>query len=446
MKKIASGIDFGTSNTTMAVATDTHDHGLINLEGAHLTMPSAIFFRTTDIAAAHINAALGRTDIDAYDISLGRSAIQAYLDQEEGRLIRSFKRALGTSLMKEGTLVGDRWLDFPDMATLLVKEIKKRTERQVGQETSSIVVGRPVRFVENDTQKDALAQDQLKSIFEAAGYREVAFQYEPIAAAFSHEARLGPQERLACVMDIGGGTSDFTVIKLSSRYVTKPDRTEDILANSGARIGGNDFDRNFSLSSFMPLIGLGSSLSNKDMPFPSSIFHDLSEWSKVQFAYAPKRKREISELFNQSSDKAKVGRLVRVLDYETGHQLLGDVEAAKIVLASQQETQSDLGYLEKGLVAVSSRRDFEDAISAEAERIRASVQECVDRAQVKKEDIDLVILTGGGTGIPLIQRIAQSEFKNAELSTENMLTSVGLGLGVEARRLFLGKTGGLDIG
>lgn len=418
---IACGIDFGTSNTTVAIAHGNDDQIiLVPLEEEHLTIPSTIFFPAESPTAV-----------------FGRKAINAHVAQDEGRFMRSFKRVLGTSLMKEGTHISGRKTKFEHIIGHFIEDIKSKSESLADREIQNVVAGRPVHFVDGNDQADKEAESQLEAIFASAGFKNIRFQYEPIAAAFAHELTMGDTERLAVVMDIGGGTSDFTIMRLSGRYINKLDRQQDILANAGIRIGGNDFDRALSLKCFMPLLGLGSLWGAKGLGFPITPFFDLSELSKIQYMYTQKYKRDLKELVSQSNDKTLTHRLLSIVEEEQGHTLMAAVEEAKIQLSSSEQTTADLSFIEADLQADIERTQFEDSLYGNIESIQKTINDCITAAGVKADDVALVILTGGGTAIPLIQKITRRIFPQAEISDGNRLSSVGFGLACDARRYYL---------
>jgi hypothetical chaperone protein len=294
-----------------------------------------------------------------------------------------------------------------------------------------------VHFVDGNEKADQAAQSQLKSIFAAAGFNEIRFQYEPIAAAFAHELNLGEEERIAVVMDIGGGTSDFTIMRLSGRSIQKTDRQDDILANAGVRIGGNDFDRALSLSCFMPLLGMGSTWGAKGLDFPRTPFFDLAELSKIQCMYTRKYKRDLFALISQSTDKTLTQRLQFIVQEELGHSLMARVEASKIKLSASEQTTADLSFIDAGLQAPCNRSQFEDSLLGNLLSIQQTINACLVQAGVKAEAIGLVILTGGGTAMPILQNLTRQLFPLAEIADGNRLSSVGFGLACDARRYFL---------
>ncbi|ADB37479.1 Hsp70 family protein [Spirosoma linguale] len=417
MTNISCGIDFGTSNSSIAIANDGQI-SLVPVEQAQVTIPSAIFFRRTDNKAFY-----------------GRLAIGMFLDRQDGRFMRSLKRVLGTSLMKQGTLVNGASMNFSTIVTSFLQHIRDKADTVAGQEIDNVVMGRPVHFVDNNPQADSQAQAELHAIAQRIGFKNIEFQFEPIAAAFAHEARLS-SEKLAIVADLGGGTSDFTVIKLASQYIHKADRSEDILANTGIRVGGNDFDKELSLAAIMPEIGYRSTYGDKRLEVPLKPFHDLAEWSKVNFLYTPKIIQQVRQLLHQSHDKARYRRLLQVLEDETGHTLLSAAEGTKIALTAENEHKAPMDFIETGFFIPVQRAVFEEAIAEEVEKISLSARECVQLAGVSNDDINLVILTGGSTEVKSIQTELRRLFPKAAIADENKLSSVGLGLAYDSQYKF----------
>jgi hypothetical chaperone protein len=413
---ISCGIDFGTSNSSVAVANEG-EVTLVPVEESQVTIPSAIFFPVQ------------RRPV------FGRGAVKLFFERNKGRFMRSLKRVLGTSLMRQGTVVNGRTIKFDQIIASFLENLKEKTDTFAGREIENVVIGRPVHFVDNDSDADKRAQEELRTIAQRVGYKHIDFQFEPIAAAFAHEVNI-TGEKLAIVADLGGGTSDFTVIRLSGKYLSKTDRTSDILANKGVRIGGNDFDKDLSLAAFMPEVGYLSTYGKKHLEVPLKYFHDLAEWSKVNFLYTPKVLSQVRQFFHESHDKKRFGRLLLLLEQERGHSLLTVAEDTKIALTEQQDCLATFEFLESGMTIPVNRKQFEDAINTQVQKISNAATECLMKAGVKQDDIDLVILTGGSTEIPLVQAAFKKLFPQADVADENKLSSVGLGLAYDSQRKF----------
>src|SRR6478735_4895890 len=227
------GLDFGTSNTTLGTIENQAPR-LVALEAGQTTIPSAIFY-----------------EVDGA-VLIGRKAIEAYVDGAPGRLMRSLKSVLGTALIDETTRTGRDRKSFRDVIAYYLGAVKRRAEQSLGQELRSVVHGRPVHFVDGSPDADRKAEATLRDIAHGIGFKDVTFQFEPIAAALDYE-RAVSREEIALIADIGGGTSDFSIVRLSPERHRKVDRRDDILANDGVRIGGTDFDRQLSLGVIMPL-------------------------------------------------------------------------------------------------------------------------------------------------------------------------------------------------
>ena len=251
---IACGLDFGTSNSAIGVARDG-TIALAPLEGDRTLMPSAVFFDEEN---------RGR-------VAFGSEAVAAYVGQTEGRLMRPLKTILASPLIDETTSLGGRKVPLVDVVELFVRHLKHRAEALAGEEITAVVHGRPVCFVDDDGAADARAQDVLELVARRVGFRDVAFAYEPIAAAHDYE-QTAQAEELVLIADIGGGTSDFSLVRIGPRRSGRLDRADDILATAGTRLGGTDFDSALSLAAVMPLMGLGTRLVEKDLPVPTALF------------------------------------------------------------------------------------------------------------------------------------------------------------------------------
>ena len=412
----AAGLDFGTSNTTLGVVTDSRAE-MVRLEGGEDTLPSAIFYHQDG------------------SISIGRAAIAAYVGGEHGRLMRALKSVLGSALMEETTLVGKSRVKFRDVLKRYLAEVKKRGEAAAGAPLTHLVHGRPVHFVDGNAEADRLAEATLLAIARDLGFQEVSFQYEPIAASLDYEQQLSHEE-LALIADIGGGTSDFSIVRLGPERAKKAERASDVLANDGVRIGGTDFDRHLSLGTVMPLLGFRSKLARGELDVPSVYYHDLSTWSAINRLYEPRVHRELIDVEKRAAEPQLIHRLMRVVDDERGHTLAIEVEAAKIAVAEQGAVTVPFDWLERGLSTHVDHASLVRHTGELAGRVGARVDTCLAAAGVAANDIDAVFLTGGSTRLEHVRTAILASVPEARVVTGNVFGSVGTGLAVEAARRY----------
>lgn len=414
----ACGFDFGTSNSTVATMVGNRPR-LVALEAEHVTLPSAIFY--------------GRDSGGA--VLIGRAAVGAYVDDVPGRLMRSLKSILGTSLIDERTQVARQRVPFRSVIAAYVTAVKRRAEQNLDAGLDSLVHGRPVHFVDDDADGDARAEETLRQIAVDAGFRDVSFQYEPIAAAYDFEQQLD-REQVALIADIGGGTSDFTVVRLGPARAGKADRTDDILSTGGIRLGGTDYDRFLSMAAFMPHLGYGSRLARGDIDVPSAPYWELSTWSKIHLLYDPARITELRSTRREAAEPALIERFLHVIDDRRGHALLMAVEEAKIALSDAEAHRADLGWIEAGLSATATRAGFEAATAHLFDRLRAASAACIRSAGLTHGDITAVFFTGGSSAMPSVRRAILADFGAVTVVDGDRFGSVGAGLAIEAARRY----------
>ncbi len=412
----ACGLDFGTSNTALGRSIDDVPV-LVPLEAGQPTIPSAIFYERDGA------------------VLIGRRAIDAYVDGTPGRLMRSLKSVLGTPLIDESTQVGRERSSFRNVIASYLGAVKRRAEQAAGHQFHSVVVGRPVHFVDNAPEGDRKAEETLREIVRGIGFDNVTFQFEPIAAALDYERQIS-REEIALIADIGGGTSDFSIVRLCPKRHQKIDRKGDILANDGVRIGGTDFDRRLSLGTLMPLFGYGSEMKRAGLHAPSGYFHDLATWSSINRMYEPRVTSQIRQVRREASQPELFDRLLRVLDEQRGHTLAMDVEDAKIALSDAEQFAFSLGWVEPALGAAISRADFVSHTKQLTARIGARIKICLEQAQLAAEDIDAVFLTGGSARIPHVRSAIVQGVPSAQVIEGDTFGAVGKGLTIEAARRF----------
>jgi hypothetical chaperone protein len=283
-------------------------------------------------------------------LHIGRSAIDLYLEGADGRFMRALKSILGTRLINEKTYVQRRMTSFSSILGLYFSNLKRQAELKLEREISEVVVGRPVRFVDADDSADLEAQSSLKAIALGQGFRTVEFQYEPIAAALDYEQNVS-REELVLIVDIGGGTSDFSVVRVSPERRGKPERGGDILSNGGVHIGGTDFDRLLSLKSVMPHLGFGSFTIDRKRNLPSGYFHDLATWHRVNQLYKKNVLGELRQVRYEAERRDLVDRFIRIVENRQGHNIAIAIESAKIQLTSSSELRRQLTVKARGRIS-----------------------------------------------------------------------------------------------
>lgn len=416
MQRHYCGLDFGTSNSTVGLSVG-NGFALCPLEGDSVTLPSAIFF-----------------DYEEHKVRFGREGIGAYIEATEGRLMRALKSVLGSSLIDDTTLVQRKRVAMRDVIGMFMRHLKARAEHQLGGVVEHVVLGRPVRFVDDDDDADRRAEAELIGIAKAQGFRHVEMQFEPVAAALAYEQSL-TREELALIVDLGGGTSDFAVARLSPERSRRPDRSEDILGRSGVHIGGTDFDRRLSINHVMPFLGYDALIGPKKLPMPSHLFHDLATWHRIPTLYTPQNINYLRSILAQVDRPELVERLIKVFVERKGHRIAADVETAKIALSERPEVDLHIP-LNPAIETVLHQGDLDHAVYDDAIRIVRAIDLCVAAAGITGADIQSVFLTGGSTAVPEIRRQILAHLPNARPVTGDLFGSVGLGLAMDAARKF----------
>ena len=412
----ACGIDFGTSNSTVGWLRPDAEP-LIALEDGKITLPSVVFFNSEERRPVY-----------------GRQALQEYLEGYEGRLMRSLKSLLGSKLLKSETTVLGSALPFKTLLGFFIGELKARAESLADRPFEEVVLGRPVFFVDDDPVADLEAQNTLVTVAHTLGFKEVSFQYEPIAAAFDYESGI-EREELVLIVDIGGGTSDFSLVRLAPERRAIAERHEDILATGGVHIGGTDFDKQLSLAGVMPLFGYGSRMKS-DAPMPTSTHLNLATWHTINAVYSAQSQRQLQSMRYDIVDPTGIDRLFQLIERREGHWLAMQVEDSKIALSEQEARPIDLDRIEPGLVAELNRGLFEGAIEPLLARIRSSIEQLLATAGLKPEQVDTLFFTGGSSGVPLLRQSVAALLPNARQVEGNTFGSIGSGLAIEAHKRY----------
>lgn len=418
-----AAIDFGTSNSTVGI----RQHGaprLLQPETGHHAVPTALFFPF----APHNPPPL-----------TGNAAITSYINGEPGRFMRGLKSVLGTSQFAETTMLNGRATSFGAIIGHYIGWLKTHAEQALGQPLTHLMLGRPVHFLTNQPEADAIAEQQLRQVAASLGITNVAFLAEPLAAAYHYEQQLNA-EQLAFIIDIGGGTADLSILRLGPTHAEKADRQVDILATHGLRLGGMMIDQAFALAHVMPLLGMGTLLSGptgpKNLTVPANYYTQLTTWHRIQGMYEKATLQQVREVLQEALEPAKVNRLLNLLENRDGHRLMFGVEAVKIALSNQPETTLNLGWLESGLTHPLTQPNLAQSMENWLELLTESIHHTLQLAQIQVSQLSTVFLTGGPSAMPLVRATIAAALPHANLVYGDQLTSVGSGLILTAHRHF----------
>jgi len=398
-------IDFGTSNSAAGYMLNGAPK-LLDIEPNSPTLPTSIFF-----------------DFDARQMLFGTPANAALIDGEYGRFMRALKSVLGTSIMHEKRRLMDEQIDFIEIIARFLREIKTRAEAASGLRFDKALSGRPVHFHSDDPAKDTQALKDLRACYLKAGFSDVAFMFEPDAAALANHSHLA-KGTIGLIVDIGGGTSDFTIFETAMDGIN-------ILASHGVRVGGTDFDRKLSIDHIMPLLGKGSQIrkafGDETMPTPNSIFHNLATWQKIPFMYNGETRREANELLKHAAEPHLLKRLMDTLENELGHDLAFAAERGKIA-ANKADAMIDLTVLEPRLTAPISQAALGQSLQALTSNIDTAATDTLALASLAPTQVKSLIFVGGSSLMAEIEATLQAQFPTAKPHRTSAFTAVIEGL------------------
>jgi hypothetical chaperone protein len=410
------GIDFGTTNCAVAVSRD----GVV--ETARFGARSLETFRSVLYFDGHV--AKGRKKPLA-----GPAAIDAYLARETpGRLIQSLKSFLSSALFRETWVGSDRY-SVEDLTGAMALALREEAERQLGNLGKRVVLGRPVKFVGGETEEaEALAVARLTEAFRRAGFDEIIFEFEPIGAAYFYESTLDHEEKIV-IADFGGGTSDFSLLRVGPKV-----KRRGVVATSGLPLAGDVFDAKIVRHVVSPMLGLGSQYRSlgKMLPVPASVYLKLEKWHHLSFLKTQETLRMLKSLEVQAEEPGKIEALVNLIENDAGYNLHRAVQKTKVELSSKE--QSEFSY-EDPLVSIRqtvTRADFEDWIEKELSQISDCVDTLLQSAKTKPVEVDRVFLTGGTSLVPAVRRIFENRFGREKVQAGDEFTSVARGLALRA--------------
>jgi hypothetical chaperone protein len=451
-----AGFDYGSSNCAVGVM-DKGKVNLLPLWGGKKFTPSTLYAldrglicesvahniqsdpdreeyinqRADSVRQAHIIRSHLNISGQEQVLFVGEAAIENYIDfPEEGYFVKSPKSFLGASGLRK-----EQMALFEDIVTAMMQSIKQQAELSLQQPITKTVIGRPVNFQgSGGEESNRQAVEILTTAAKRAGYIHVEFLFEPLAAGIDFETDM-EQDQTVLVVDIGGGTTDCSVVRMGPAHRIKEDRTADFLGHSGQRVGGNDLDINLSYKAFMPLLGLNSLLKS-GLTVPSEPYWNAVRTNDVSaqtLFSSQKNTKFLEELCRDARDPALVNRLLHIQEHKKNHQLVRCGEQSKIALSDNPKIEAELAFIEQGLTQAVSRELFADAIQGPLKTISALMREAVTQAQCSP---DLVYVTGGTAKSPVIREAIQQQLGDIPIMDGDHFGSVTSGLTKWAEKVF----------
>jgi hypothetical chaperone protein len=429
----AVGLDFGTTNSSVALVDENAEVRFASFpfSGAETqSFRSVLYFEQTKL----------RSGMKKMHALAGPPAIEHYLQADEkGRLIQSLKSHLPSRSLT-GTEIFGRRYKLEDLISRMLSDLRKYAEQRFERPIHRAVVGRPVRFVGAETDEDQeFAVARMREAFASAGFEQVEFEIEPVAAAYAYESTLDRDE-LILIGDFGGGTSDFSLLRVGPEVRRRGRAPEDMLGNSGVGLAGDAFDARIIRKLVSPALGSNSEVRsfNKLLPaVPAWIYANLERRHYLSFL----RTNNVREILKSARARAlepeKIEALIAVIDEDLGYQLHQSVQHLKFELS--RSTAAEFRFHDGSPLSPAidlripvKRADFEAWIADDLAAIEGCVDSLLDTAGVLPRAVDRVFLTGGSSFVPAVRRIFSSRFGEERIRSGNEFTSVAHGLALRA--------------
>ena len=428
----AIGIDFGTTNSSVAIA---HDDGVVDLARfpSRFTSQGALTDAYRSLLYLEQIKERGIASLKSWT---GPAGIETYLQAEtKGRLIQSLKSFLSSRTLTTTDVFGRRQT-LEDLIARILKDLRTAAETQFGTPIRSAVVGRPVSFVGAEKQADnEYSEGRLREAFRKAGFESVEFEMEPVAAAHYYESTLDRDE-LILIGDFGGGTSDFSLIHVGPAIRARGRRPQDLLGNAGVGLAGDAFDAQIVRHLVSPALGAGTQMRSIDkiLPVPVWVYAKLERWHHLSLLKAKDVMEMLRVVQKQALEPDKIAALLHLIREDLGYQLHRSVQAVKCELSVQPKAAFHFTDGEIELKAEVNRKDFESWIAPELKQISTCIDSLLHTAKVKPSQVDRVFLTGGSSFVPAVRAIFETRFGADRIRAGNEFTSVARGLALRALR------------
>jgi hypothetical chaperone protein len=411
MERYIYGLDFGTSNSSLAVMdAQTREVVQVFSEGSLLYFP----------------------EDRKHTYYAGKEALNQYFENAmKGRFMKSLKTILPRSSFSYTIIDGKSYL-AEDLAALIIGYLKKKADAFTGENITSAVFGRPVVF-DDDPEKDRLAEERLLKAATKAGFRDIHFQYEPIAAAFTYERQLERPE-LVLVGDFGGGTSDFTIMRLDPSKRSVPNRRDDMLAKGGIHIAGDDFDARVMWGKVVPHFGYGIKYRSREklLDLPVHYFRSMCTIDDLNDFRHRRNRRALDDFLKATGNNEAFARFITLIDHNLGYSLLSTIEKAKMKLSSEELTRLQYQKLNICLDEIMTLQEFNDIIEPDTSAISNYLDGFLGNNNIAHKQIDSVFITGGSSLTKAVRDIFAERFGEEKIRSGDSFNSVAAGLAYSA--------------
>ncbi len=427
---MAIGIDFGTTNSALAWVDDQGTSQV-----ARFTLNGDLIRTFRSILYYPLECEWVRGVPQAWS---GPRAIEEYLDNDgEGRLMQSMKTFLASRIVKSTNVFGYDY-QLEHLIAKLVRGLWDASHGQLGLSAPpALIAGRPVSFARADgPEDDAYAEARLRGAFKAAGFDEVEFVYEPVAAALHYEATLERDETVL-VADFGGGTSDFCLLHVGPSHRANVRDPARILGTRGVGVAGDNLDMRIVQHLVAPVLGAGSlykTMLGEQREIPPGVFEKLRRWNELSFLKTPKNMEMLLGYAKTGVEPERIKALIHLVDNNLGYRLYRAVEAAKVAISQAPEAELVFRDGPIDIRARLTRTDFDRWITPELDALGTCVDALLGDAKVAPEAIDTIFLTGGTAQVPAVRKLFADRFGEAKLATGDFLTSIASGLALYAGR------------
>jgi hypothetical chaperone protein len=427
MADLSIGIDFGTTNTVIALAGADGPAHLVRFPA-----PEKEVFAFRSAISFHAPS----ENSNEREVEAGPWAIEAYVeDPLETRFIQSFKSFAASASFSETQILGRRYL-FEDLLSAFLLKLRDHGGADMAQLPKRVIVGRPVTFA-GAAPDEELALSRYETAFQRLGFTEILYSYEPVGAAFFFAREL-KEDATVLVGDFGGGTSDFSIIRFTRR---DGEIQSTPLGRSGVGVAGDAFDYRIIDNLVSPQLGKGSSYTSfgKVLPIPNRYYSTFARWDQLALMRASRDMREIRKLVREAVEPEKIERLVEVLDENYGYMLYRSVSNLKEALSSQDSAEF---RFEAGTISIGrqvARTEFEAWIAPELGLIETAVDRALGDAGLAAGQIDRIFLTGGSSLVPAVRDIFRRRFDPSKIESGSELESIASGLALMGRERDLTK-------